>query len=674
MPDAAAPPCPVVPLEAGQTYVGRIVCTEQRFGASGEGTLSDTWMANSRARFVLRHPEASLTLAGLSGGTLIDAAPWGRGDLIHEIAPLVDGGWLVVDDADISDDAYTLSGTIRSLPERPSPSAGARATVTWRILPDDPWLHLEGADGLWIHPAIAMERLDGWLVSSRGVIGHDGVVEADLGGAVRVRGATRLLVADPVDAWAARDVPLQRIAGLATHASEVVFFRGDRRIGLWPVNEDGTFEGWMPADIDGVQAFGSGFAPSARTRPGEDLDLSLAFAGALRLRAAWEPSAVRRPIQVTWTGPEGTGDTLVLPPDGGLVPTGPGPIGVEVSAGPGFAPRTGGTDILPGQVADLAVTMRSVVDTNRFVAASMSFAGSRARTQRIPSVDRSRQAIGAGYTWLVSTALDDIDTAAIYLNDGPHLRWEDGGAFPSPEGWTLTAWPWRATPSRSGHGAPRLDGLSAERALDVIWGGPAVDRTVMANLAWFDALTTSPLELSTTPDWIDLSSPGTPPFEAWTSWFAWLDARRFVRPAGPVVWLDIGDAADLDPVPLSLALTYGRSSAGTGARAEVRVNDALPGDVLPPTVLPEDTDGTGDTDPPPARTVRIRVERGNQPINRASLVEGGEVVETFVVWNGDWSWEGLRPPATWTTVIGWSTTTDDWVVSTPIWDTPTEAR
>src|SRR5690606_34212908 len=133
----------------------------------------------------------------------------------HEVAPLVDGGWLVLDDVEIGDDHVTLRGVLRARPDRPVDSEGTRHEVTWSIRPDEPWLHLDGADGLWIHPAAEPRLVGGWAVHDRVVYGHDGRVEADLGGALRVSGASGLLVAPPAEAWAEVPTSRTRIAGTA---------------------------------------------------------------------------------------------------------------------------------------------------------------------------------------------------------------------------------------------------------------------------------------------------------------------------------------------------------------------------------------------------------------------------------------------------------------------------
>ena len=108
----------------GDVVVGPVTCDAQQI-PSGEGRGSDYYLANHHFRAIIRHPETSLSMIGVDGGTLIDAAPWGYRDRLHEALPLVGGGWLDVDVFEVGDSEILVGGTVVSLPDQLAEEAGA---------------------------------------------------------------------------------------------------------------------------------------------------------------------------------------------------------------------------------------------------------------------------------------------------------------------------------------------------------------------------------------------------------------------------------------------------------------------------------------------------------------------------------------------------------------------
>jgi hypothetical protein len=669
-----AVPCPSEPPGEGEVVVTDVTCRAQLL-PGGEGGGVDVYVANSRFRGILRHPQAALTVPGLGGGTLIDAAPWDRPDRLHEVVPLIEGGWLDVDDYTVEPDGLVVSGELRALPDRPIAATGRR-TAAWRLRPDDPWLHLEGADGLYLHVDAPMVLADGWLADDQVVYGHDGVLETDLGGAVRITGATKLLVASPADAWAERPGPLVHVSGTAPDAAQVEAFRDGARVAVVPVVDD-AFDALLPADVTGLRALAPGRAPGNLVAPGEDLTLAPGPSGAVRLRFDLG-RAPRRPIPVSWTAADGRVGETRVDPDGATVTTGGGVVDLVVGARPYVFPKALRVEVPPGGTVDLSVTLADGVVPARHVLADLAWPGSRDRGVRDTALDRTREAVGEGLAYVVTTARDDVETTAIYVDDVLWIRFDDGLVLTHPDGWSIGSWPWRATVDASGHGAPRALELSPERAFDAAWGGPPIHRLTRVDLPWMRAVTQPLVDFATEPDFVALDPPGPPPFDAWSPWFAWLDLGRFVRPSGSRDWLDVGAVATYSRVDVDRALQRGALCAGTGGFVDVRVDGAAPGQIVP---RPKPVD-TGDTDPSdsddtdghtdaPVSTdhdVQVFVDRGPYALDRMTVfTEGVGEVGTFEIDRDGWNWSGRASLGTWTIVVAWSTTTDAWAVTAPVW-------
>ncbi len=659
--------------------MGLVVCAAQRF-AGGEGTNGDVALANAQWRGVLRHPQAALSLSGLGGGTLVDAGPTGRADLLHEVVPLVGGGWLTQIRSEVGADFVTLTGEVASLPGRPAWGEGETRSVTWRVLPDTPWVGVEGAEALWIHVAESMTLVDGWLANDRAVVGHDGVWVEDLGGAIVAWGADRLLLSTPGAAWRERPGPLQEVSGTAIGADRVELIAEKTLVGWLPVGEDGAFAASVPQRVDQLVAVAAGRRASGPVDAGANTVLSLGPAGSVVLRVGWPEGTEPRPLDARWTDPDGRAGRVVLPPSGGRLPTGTGPIEVTLDAGPAWFTWSARVEVRDDEAVNRDISLVPERVAPRHVAVDLGWAGSRSRTVRSSAADRMREAVGAGFSYVVTTAHDDVESGAAYVDDVPRVRWDDGATLTSADGWQVEAWPWRATSNRSGHGAPRVDGLSAVEGLRTAWGGSGVARFTRVDLPWMNAVRSAPFTVEPVPDFVRLDGPVRPPFAAWTPWFAWLNAGRFVRPSGPMHWLDVGLVANHGPREIQRALVVGRLAAGTGAWLDVRVDGRAPGGIVPPTdtLVDGDSDdgpsapdtGTRDTATTslPGYAVGVSLQTGALPIDRMTVwTEGLGDAITLPVNRPAWSWEGRLELGAWMIVIGWSTVSDDWVVSTPIW-------
>ncbi|MFT4621760.1 MAG: hypothetical protein ACI8PZ_000412 [Myxococcota bacterium] len=627
----------------------RIVCSDMRM-PSGVGGLTDYLMANALFRAVIRNPQDSLTVPGVGGGTVIDAAPWPDPDRLHEAIPLVGGGWLDVDAMETGPDRVTLTGTIRSLRDRVAARAGDAAVVSWVIAPDDPWLYLEGADGLWIHPTGEFDLLDGQLVHDGIVYGHDGVVEVDLGGAIRVTGTRGLLPAAPADAYSELN-PLE-VSGTAVGASRVVFLSGDRSLGRVPVVDD-RFETRAPAGTDAIVSEGGANARSQRRPPSVNMDLPLGERGWIDLQPSWGDTPPR-PLGVAYRTDDGRSGRVLSAPDGGRLVIGAGGVDLEFFGGPDLAPVTARVVVPDGEVTSLGIELHQRFDPGDRVLAALGWPGDGSRTWRGTDVAAINDAWRAGLGFVITAPEDEIGTANGTILGLPTLLQIDGSRSISDAGWSVVSWPWSPNAALAAHGAVDPAGLSAADLLAAARGGPNTNRRTVVDLPWFSEAP-PPWDADPHPTYVRLSHPGADdPQSAWASWISWLDAGIAVPPVGDLTWVEVDDAsAPADPDVLA-GLAAGATVATTGPLLVLRWAGATHGEVVAPGRL-SDTDvrltgvGLGALDelvvfgsdgavyegPLSSDHISIRFELGGDPgwlMAAAWDTEGSEWVATSPIW------------------------------------------
>ena len=634
-------------------WVGPLVCEAQEL-SGGDGRQGDWWVANAWYRAVLRHPVGARTVPGVGGGTLVDAAPWGTSDGLHEVIPLVDGGWLDVEELAADGDRIRVSGTVVSLPDQPAEAEGGWREVAWVPDPDGPWLHLEGADGLWIHASGDHELLDGNLVSDEVVLGPQGGSLVDLGGALRVPGATTLLIASTTSAWEWLDPAGIALSGIAPGAEEVVLSSAGERIGRLPVDEDDRFDTVVPSWVDRVRAVASGRAPSPSLPPGQDLALQLGGAGAIDISLAWERGPTR-PVRVEWSDARARSGVEVLPPSGGELALGDGTYHLELSAGPAVVRRSARVEVLPDQRASLGGTMVWAFDPGDRVLASLEWPGDRSRTWRGSDALALEQAVGAGLGFAVLSPEDDAANGDAAPEHQAHIRWRNGSLLTGDGGWSVVSWPWTGSSRRSGHGAPPPQGLAAEHALSLAWGGPSTSRFTAVDLDWLDAVDLPPWEVHPHPDLVRLDHPGSAPAESWATWLEWLDAWGDLVPVGPLVWVEVADRYAVGEVEVEDGLVRGRVVATTGPLIRLEVAGLGPGEVLP--------------SPP-------RVEGGGWPVDLevhgevdrvALLGSGGRVLDAWTLDQTPWRAQTTVAPTRWAVAVAWSDDDHHWCATGPVW-------
>ncbi len=573
--------CITEPPEAGQVVVQPLVCSEMQL-AGGEGALTDHFMANSLFRAVIRNPQDSLTVPGVGGGTVIDAAPWSDNDRLHEAIPLVGGGWLDVDTFNVGDDRITLGGVIASLRDQPAERAGEYGEVSWVLAPDSPWLELEGADGLWIHPSGSFDLLSEQLVHDQLVYGHDGVLDTDLGGAIRVSGASGLLVARPSEASEA--LFSQPVSGTAADASTILFLQGETILGQIPV-EDDQFSGRAPEGTEVLVAEGVARGRSLPVPPGESLEIDLGARGWVDLALEW--AAPPRPVAITYEADDGRTATVISPADGGRIGVGAGGVTITISGGPDLQPVSRRVTILPEETARLGLTLEPAFDPGDRILAALGWRGDVARSWRGTDAQALLQAWSIGARFVVTAPEDEIGTANGAVTGLPTLLQIDGSRTVSDQGWSIVSWPWSSSSSFAGHGAVDPTGRSAADLLAAAAGGPNTNRRTVVDLAWFDAAP-APWEADPHPHYVRLDHPGLEaPEDAWQAWLGWLDGGYLVTPVGDLTWLDVADAAAPTEADALAGLAAGATVATTGPLVVLRWAGASHGEVIDPTRLPD---------------------------------------------------------------------------------------
>lgn len=671
---ACAPPAPLGPSEEAcaslppaDILVGEIACAAWRI-SGGEGTYDDTLIATPAFRAVVRHPIASVGQAGLGGGTLVDAAAWGRTDLVHEIVPLVDGGWLLVDVFEPTPDGVVVEGVVASLPSRPLPTEGQRRRVTWTVVEGGRGLRAIGAEGFLVHFDEPVERIGGWWVAGRSALGHRGTVLRDEGGRVELAGTDTLWFASTDDAWGLQGDAVRPVSGTAPDAERVEAWDATGRVAVLPVI-DGSFSGEVPATTEQLRAVAATRPSSAFSPAGEGLALALGASGRVRVVPAWDSGA--RPITAKWVFDDGRVGQDVLPPEGGVLSLGAGRGDLTLSAGPGRPTRTLGLTLGPGDTPSVGVDLRRTWDAGHTVPVALDWRASRDASVRDTATGRTREALAAGYVYAVQTARDDVASVSQWLNDIPWIRTDAGLTLTHPEGWTITGWPVRADGRRAAHGAPRASVLSPGDASAALTDLGATHRR--ANLAWLTAANGA----EPYPDRVWLDAPGPAPFAAWHPWFDALNAYRFLLPDGPLTWLELDDPVLPSPTALARALTYGTLSTGDGAWIWMTIDGAPPGSVLS-TTSPTESTTAPDTAVPPAseaaRTATVSLHRLRPGVDTLWLWGANGAIATVAVDTDDASLSVPIGDVPWVIGLATSTRTTDWAVTAPIFTSPDRRR
>lgn len=643
----AAEVCPAEPPAAGTVVVGPLPCSDV-IPPRGEGGAGDAWLANASFRAIVRHPVASVSLAGVDGATVADVAPWGYRDRVHEIAPLVAGGWLDIDTFTVEDDGIRVTGTVVSLPDRPAEALGERRDVMWRIDPDGPWLIADGADGFYVHPAGAAERLGDVLWTEGAVIGPVGGSFEDLGGAIRYRDTDTLLITDVSVATTWLYAEGSPVSGVAPDAEQVVVFRGGDVVARLPVADDGTFAGLAPDDANGVRAEAGARAPSPTVAPGEGLELALGGGGAIVVSVTGVDPTL--PVGITWRDEAGRKGVVALAPGGGVLHLGEGRYSLDVDAGPAALAATVEVEVAPDAVVIADVALTPAFTLGPRVLAATSWTADRSRRWRGTDDDALSAAAAVGARYVVLAPEDDIADAEPTTD----LLWRNGSRLVGPD-WEITWWPASADGDQPAHGAPSAEHLAPIDALAAVWGGPGSSPFTTVDVAWLEDAG-APYEARPRPDFVRLAPPGSAGPDVWGPYFAWLDRLVPIVPVGPFTWVTVDDPARVAEVDVEDGLVRGRVVATTGPLIELDVGGAGPGDVVRVPTL--------------RRAVPVRVRVGS---------EAGRFDHVAVIGDGGVEiarWDDVVTPFEasavarldhWLVAVAWDEDGDAFAATGPVW-------
>ncbi len=658
-------PCDSEPLVPGEVYAGPVECADQ-LPAGSDARNVDSRLANSRISIILRHPQDALTVRQAGGLTVIDAAPWDRTDRLHEMVPIVSGGWLELDADSVvyGHGTIDVEGWVRALPGLPPPAAeGERRSGRWVIEPDVPWVEFEGAEGLWVHP-------EGEMALTRGVLQGGGIAYAtdgeptDLGGVVVYEGATRLITATAAEIWSLVPGGTQRVTGTAEGAGVLSLIEDGRIVAGVPLTES-AFDLTIPTWVDAVRAQTVGRASSAEAPVGTALELPVGARGTLTLQFAWD--ARPRPVQVRWAGTDGRVGTRLLPPEGGVLNLGAGVIDLTLSAGPTYEATAMQVQLGDNENRVLGARLIPDFDPGNWVATSQRWPSDRSRDWRGTDLDAANRAAGEGLDYAIFSP-EDEPSGVVATDAFPRIALQSGSVRVE-DGFTVAAWPFGGGDKKNLRGGVMGDYPEPRDALSAMWGGPKSDRYIAVDLGWLE-LSGAPPALPN-PDFVHLDRPPGVDASAWSPWFDWLDASVAMVPTGPLTWVPVIDPTLISNADVEQPLIFGTVCASTGPLLTLTVDGHRSGEVAeatPPTLQGSPPDVARSDE----RVVTIELLGGTALDHLVLLSEGGEIVATLDVEpDGPTSHtRRVQVPGRWIVAAAWAD--DDssdapWAVTGPVW-------
>jgi len=607
-------------LAAGQVRARRMPCDDEGL-SGGEGRRGDYVIENACARFVVQHPAVALTLLTVGGGTVIDAAAPSGTDILAELVPLVEGGWLQDIELELLDEPDAAGIRLTGVPV-PIPFLGGKApdqeprVVTYRLASDGCALQVEGNDGFWLMPGPDTVRAGATLRHETRMLGVDGQPE-DFGGGVRYAGGRRFAAGSPGTVMAAVWPGGPTVSG-HTEGEGVEVLAGGTPVGWLGVDEEGSYRGTLPAGADGLRAMAEGFAPGPIVAPGTGGDLPLGGEGWLGVRVE-DRDGLPLPALLSATSLHGRRGLFAVEPEGSWLPLGAGAWDVELTAGP-LRERVRRRIFLQGTDRRMELSMDGAGPPPGWLLADLDLPAWPARDERLGPAQALALAGARGVGFAVLTAPDEVATAA-YAQ--PWDRWlaaASGSRAATDLCGAIVSWPWKANSRKPAHGAVPWYGLSAEDALRVAAGESGPDRTLMVEMDW--VRTAGPVtRWAPRPDLVRLANLGD--LDALIGLYeGWAD----LSVAGPLTWVDLGHEPPWDAVQVERALIEGRTVATTGPWLLLEVDGQGPGSQVR---------GRG------PHQVRLQVRASpDQPLTGAGLVADGRLACTWDLADG-WGEERL---------------------------------
>lgn len=221
-------------MGAGQLRVKRVGCAGE-LPSGSEGRRGDILLENQHLSLVFRAAPEALSKHRIGGGTLIDATPSGVSDHLIEAIPLVQGGWMKVEEMDWGQDAeggwVRVAGTSMGVPGLEDVPEGEPVQITWRLAVDSRTVTFEGATQLYVHPGRDHVLVDKGFYRSGQVLLSDAQAIEDLGGAVILQDLSKIVVGD----WDPAQLELftQASAGVCADGGLVQALDAEGRVVAW---------------------------------------------------------------------------------------------------------------------------------------------------------------------------------------------------------------------------------------------------------------------------------------------------------------------------------------------------------------------------------------------------------------------------------------------------------
>jgi hypothetical protein len=620
---------------AGEVRARRIECSDEIL-PDGEARQGDWLLENSQIRLAIRAATVSLTQLTGTGGTLIDAALPEGTDALIEAIPSTQGSWF--ETARVEAWSETGAAGIRVTGTLPD---GSEGEVGYTLSADSVDLVLTGMDGITVVPMTnsvvvgdAIETpVDGdWLLLSA-----DGEM-TDLGGWVQWASPTRLRVGPRAEVYSAR-WPASRVQGTSDGDWVHALKRGELSARLDVV--DGSFSGWVPQMLDGLQAVASGALPSEIRAAKNGLDLPVGARGAFQLAITDEQGAPL-PATLTWNG-----TAYPWLPGDGPIPVPPGEGSGSISAGIAYDTVELPTQELAGTNTLEAQLDRQIGDA---LLVRLDVVGAPDPSERRSSDQILRAEAARGVRWAVLVAEDEIPRVSLQESTGVWMHAQAGSRSGGSHGAPMT-WPWSTDTDAPAHGATPWHLLDPLDMLDVMT--KAGSRRALIDSDWVAAAGT-PVEWAMGPEAFRLDS-----LEDLESFTALLDHWVPITPVGPWTWVEGVVESEASTTEAVRGILAGRTTATTGPRLVLTVDGVGPGELLPDSIFP-------------TKRVRLRVEAapGSFPTHAAVLTDAGELKRWSLAGDGPELLDAHTVVDTpnWVLAIAWSEGTDGpWAVSAPVW-------
>lgn len=640
--------CITAPPET--VIIKRLSCTSEQI-PGGEGVPGDWLVTTPTYRAVIRNPIAALTVAGLQGGTLIDLAPWGRADRLHELFPLQKGQWMDTEEVVVIEDTLILKGTPRAWPDQPSDTSETTIERIWKFSEDPPHISISGHEDIWLH---GQGRLawhgDRWI-SPNLTVYLNGTESVDSGGSVLHRNATTLTVRDNATPFSYDVDSETRVSGQAIGAIALEFWSNQALLGRLQLSSD-TFATPIPNGTEQIRAIGAQGATSEFMPPTSEMNLTLVSAREVDVQFQW-PDARAWPVGIQWF--EGNDETLTtLPPTGGTLYIPHSVNEIHIGRWPRIVPQTRTLSEQEDDVWTIPIETPYFPSEQKWI--QLNGQGDRSKRWRGPSSKAKEALIAEGFEWAVISPEYDIGLLEEENNEDSPTLWRAGSQSPHPEAWSILSWPWVEKSRLSGRGVSPIATLGPIDALASISAGPGARRFTAATPNWF--LNPETLDGTTNqnhPDyiWVDEAMNTDTPLVHLQGWFEHLNAQRFIPPVGDKNWVPVQEAQLWNGADIEAALLDGKGTASNGPLLHVDINQTGPG-------------GTVDTS-----------RLFNLGWIDVSIGVDGAVPETLWIISDGVSKEiplqanrqtfQIRPPRQWMTVVAWSPQNGPWAVTAPIW-------